>query len=120
VARDFQLKAKLLDKFPGHEAEVIENLELAVQKDSVQQNKAEYATRLAALYKEAGDKKNEAKWLGQLYEWKDNPTNLDFIIGELRIIQRENIPRLILFLQRTLKNILSIFKDITGEQNQTR
>jgi len=77
VARDFQLKAKLLDKFPGHEAEVIENLELAVQKDSVQQNKAEYATRLAALYKEAGDKKNEAKWLGQLYEWKDNPTNLD-------------------------------------------
>ena len=77
VAKDFQLKAQLLDKFPGHESEVIQNLKLAVEKDTVQQNKVEYATRLAALYKKSSDRKNEAKWLGLLYQWKENPTNLD-------------------------------------------
>jgi tetratricopeptide (TPR) repeat protein len=77
VAKDFELLANLQSKFPGHEMEVIKNLELAIEKDTLIDNKAAYATKLVETFKKSGDKKNEAKWLGALYAWKENPTNLD-------------------------------------------
>jgi len=77
VAKDFELKASLLNKFPGREQEVIQNLELAIEMDTVSSNKITYASKLVAAYKQKGDKANEAKWLGNLYSLKENPTNLD-------------------------------------------
>jgi tetratricopeptide (TPR) repeat protein len=77
VAKDFELRASLLNKFPGHEQEVIHNLEMAMEKDTILANKLTYASKLATAFKQKGDKVNEAKWLGKTYNLKENPTNLD-------------------------------------------
>jgi len=77
VAKDYELLANLQMKFPGYDQEVIRNLEIAIEKDTVVANKANYAATLVETYKKIGDKPNEAKWLGSLYSWKENPTNLD-------------------------------------------
>lgn len=77
VAKDFELKAKLLSKFPGNHEEVISSLERAMQMDTLESNKVEYATQLADIYQEREDRTNEAKWLGKIYQLKKDPTNLD-------------------------------------------
>ena len=77
VAKDYELMANLQSKFPGNEEAVVKNLELAIEKDTVRANKVTYATKLAETFKKKGDKHTEAKWLGALYNWKNDPTNLD-------------------------------------------
>ena len=77
VAKDFELKGKLLAKVPGKEEDAMQSMETAFNMDTSQANKASYASQLVALAKIAADKKGEAKWLGMVYQYKDNPTNLD-------------------------------------------
>jgi tetratricopeptide (TPR) repeat protein len=77
VAKDFALKASLLEKFDGREMEAAAELEKAIELDTVAANKAEYMAELAELYKEKGDRTQEAVWLGKLYQTKQDPTNLD-------------------------------------------
>lgn len=77
VARDFELRANLLQKFEGRADEAIADLERATAMDTVAAHKADYIADLAALYKKSGDKSKEAYWLGQLYQVKENPSNLD-------------------------------------------
>ena len=77
MAKDFELKAKLLNTFPGNEEQVIQNLEVAFTKDTALANKATYASKLADAFKKTGNKTNEAKWLGIAYQLNDHPTNLD-------------------------------------------
>ena len=77
VAKDFELKAKLLNTLPGNEEQVIQNLEVAFSKDTVLANKSTYASKLADEFKKTGNKANEAKWLGIAYQLNDHPTNLD-------------------------------------------
>jgi cytochrome c-type biogenesis protein CcmH/NrfG len=77
VAKDYELKAKLLSKFPGNTAEVVSNLQHAMDMDTVSENKAEYAAQIANIYKELNDRSSEAQWLGKVYALKKDPTNLD-------------------------------------------
>ncbi|HYE56452.1 MAG TPA: tetratricopeptide repeat protein, partial [Chitinophagaceae bacterium] len=77
VAKDFALRAKLLQKMPGRETEAIADLEKAITMDTVADSKAEYMEDIAGIYKKAGDRKQEAYWLGKLYETKKDPSNLD-------------------------------------------
>jgi len=77
VAKDFELKGKLLAKVPGKEEDAMQSMETAFNMDTSLANKASYASQLVALAKIAADKKGEAKWLGMVYQYKDNPTNLD-------------------------------------------
>lgn len=77
VAKDFELKAKLLGKFPLNDDEVIASLQRAIQMDTVVANKVEYASKLADLFKEKGDKSLEAIWLGTVYRLKPDPSNID-------------------------------------------
>lgn len=77
VAKDFALRADLLQKFAGRETEAISDLEKAIQMDTLVKNKVEYMADLAALAKKAGDRSREAYWLGQVYTTKADPTNLD-------------------------------------------
>ena len=77
VAKDFELKAKLLAKFPGNDDEVVASFQRAIEMDTLKANKVEYAAQVAKFYKNAGDKSNEAKWLGKVYQLKDDPTNID-------------------------------------------
>ena len=77
VAKDFALRAELLQKFPGRESEAMSDLEKAVEMDTVAANKVEYLADLAALSKKAGERSREAYWLGKLYAAKADPSNLD-------------------------------------------
>ncbi|HYF33539.1 MAG TPA: tetratricopeptide repeat protein [Chitinophagaceae bacterium] len=77
VAKDFELRAALLQKFAGREAEAITVLQKAIDMDTVAANKVEYMGDLATLYKKQGDRSKEAFWLGKLYETKADPSNLD-------------------------------------------
>jgi tetratricopeptide (TPR) repeat protein len=77
VAKDFELKARLLAKFPGNDEEVISSLQRALEMDTVNANKVEYASQLATLYKNQGNKSQEAKWLGAVYKLKEDPSNID-------------------------------------------
>ena len=77
VPKDYELRAKLLSKFPGNGGEVISSLERALEMDTLATNKAEYAAQLAEIYKKQDDRSNEAKWLGKIYQLKQDPTNLD-------------------------------------------
>jgi len=77
VAKDFELKAKLLTKFPGNEEEVIASLRRALEMDTSNAHKVEYASQLADLYKEQSDNSNQAKWLGIKYQLKEDPSNID-------------------------------------------
>jgi tetratricopeptide (TPR) repeat protein len=77
VAKDFELKANLLAKFPGNSDEVVASLQRAIEMDTVKANKVEYASQAAKFYKNLGDKSNEAKWLGRVYQLKEDPSNID-------------------------------------------
>jgi tetratricopeptide (TPR) repeat protein len=77
VAKDFELKAKLLAKIQGNGDEVVSSLERALEMDTSATNKAEYAAQLAEIYNKQDDKSNEAKWLGKSYQLRKDPTNLD-------------------------------------------
>ena len=77
VAKDFELKAKLLAKFPGNDDEVISSLQRAIAMDTLIANKVEYASQLATLFEEKGDKSEHARWLGKVYQLKTEPSNID-------------------------------------------
>ncbi len=77
VAKDFELKANLLAKFPGNNEEVVASFQRAIEMDTVKANKVEYASQVAKFYKKLDDKSNEAKWLGRVYQLKEDPTNID-------------------------------------------
>lgn len=77
VAKDFALRADLMQKFPGRDSLAMIDLERALVMDTVAANKVGYMADLAALHKKAGDRSKEAYWLGQLYGAKADPTNLD-------------------------------------------
>lgn len=77
LAKDYALRADLLQKFAGRENEAVADLEKAVAMDTLAANKVEYLSDLAAIAKKAGDRSREAHWLGQLYNTKADPSNLD-------------------------------------------
>lgn len=77
VAKDFSLRAKLLQQFDGNEEKAIADLQRAVDMDTLAASKADYMKDLAALYKQMNDRSKEAFWLGKLYQVKEDATNLD-------------------------------------------
>ena len=93
VAKDFALRADLLQKFAGREQEAVADLQKAVEIDTLASNKAEYMADLAAIYKKSGDKSKEAYWLGQLYQAKQDPTNLDLYYWGLAHYSAQEYPQ---------------------------
>ncbi|HEY0677400.1 MAG TPA: tetratricopeptide repeat protein [Chitinophagaceae bacterium] len=93
VARDFELRASLLQKFGGREQDAIADLEKAIAMDTVAKNKADYMADLAAIFKRMGDKSREAHWLGQLYQVKEDPTNLDLYYWGLAHYSAQEYPQ---------------------------
>jgi tetratricopeptide (TPR) repeat protein len=77
VAKDFALRANLLQKIAGRETEAVADLQKAIELDTLADNKAGYMKDLAAIYKQKGDRSQEAHWLGKLYQVKADPSNLD-------------------------------------------
>ena len=77
VAKDYALKAALLENVATDKQEAIGwyRKAFAMEKDSVQ--KLNYMVSLADLQRDAGNRKREARWREQIYLTKPNPTNLD-------------------------------------------
>jgi len=77
VSADYEELANLNLQTAGQEAQAFANLQKAVDKDTVVENKVKYINKAAALAKKLGDRKQEADWLGRAYGLKPNPTQTD-------------------------------------------
>ncbi|MCS3796603.1 tetratricopeptide repeat protein [Niastella sp. OAS944] len=77
VSADYEELANINLQTPGSEAQAFVNLQKAVEKDTVAENKIKYINKAAALAKKQGDRKQEANWLGIAYSLKKEPTQTD-------------------------------------------
>ena len=77
LGADYEELANINTKTPGSETQAFVNLQKAVEKDTVVENKIKYITKGAALAKKMGDRKQEANWLGIAYNLKKEPTQTD-------------------------------------------
>jgi tetratricopeptide (TPR) repeat protein len=80
VAKDYALKADLIDNNKKDTAayqEAITLWEKAIVLDTLPVNKIEYMKQVANMYKQQGDRSQEAYWLGKVFETKKDPSNLD-------------------------------------------
>ncbi len=77
VAKDYALKAALVENVSDDKTEAIGWYRKAftLEKDSLE--KLDYMVSLADLQKEAGNREKEATWRERIYLTKPNPTNLD-------------------------------------------
>lgn len=93
VAKDYALRATLLQKFDGRQSEALTDLQKAIELDTIADNKAGYMKDLATIYKEKGDRSQEAYWLGQLYNEKKDPSNLDLYYWGLAHYSAKEYPQ---------------------------
>jgi tetratricopeptide (TPR) repeat protein len=77
VPKDYSFMAQLLAKFPGNQADVAKNYQLALEKDTVAAEKLDIVKEAADVAKKSGDKAGYAYWLGVAYNLNKNPTNTD-------------------------------------------
>lgn len=77
VPKDYEFMANILGKFPGSEAQAMENYDKAIAMDTAMASKLELMTNAAALAKKTGDRAGEAKYLGMVYTTKKDPNNVD-------------------------------------------
>ncbi len=77
LSTDYEELANINSKIPGSEMEAFANLQQAVEKDTLIENKVKYITRAASMAKKMGNRKEEAGWLGIAYNLKKNPSNRD-------------------------------------------
>ncbi|MBN8675527.1 MAG: tetratricopeptide repeat protein [Chitinophagales bacterium] len=92
IAKDFVFRAALSDRVPGNEKETISYYIKAVELDSVAANRTTYAVQLAGLYKKAAAYKEQSYWLGKVYSWKENPSNIDLFNWGLATYNAQNYP----------------------------
>ena len=92
VAKDFELRARLLARVDGNTPKVIADLEKAFAMDTLVKNKIDYGSAIINIYKKENDKHNQALWQGNIYRLKENPSNIDlynwglahYLAGEFR------------------------------------
>jgi Tfp pilus assembly protein PilF len=77
LSADYEELANINLQTPGSEAQAFVNLQKAVEKDTVVENKIKYINKAAALAKKQGDRAQEANWLGIAYNLKKEPTQTD-------------------------------------------
>lgn len=77
VPKDYEFRAKMLSKFPGNETEAFASYEKAIAMDTAYESKLELLENAAAFAKSKGNRAAEAQFLGQLYQTKKTPNNVD-------------------------------------------
>ena len=77
VPKDYVFRAQLLSRFPGNEAEALKNFESAVALDTLESSRIELMREAATFANKAGNRKEEANWLGRLYRSKKEPVQTD-------------------------------------------
>jgi tetratricopeptide (TPR) repeat protein len=90
VARDFGLKAQLLERLSADSSEIVEWYKKALAVSTDDEEKVEFLTSLANIENAKGNDEREAAWRGQLYAIKKNPTNLDIYKWGMALYQSRN------------------------------
>lgn len=90
VVKDYELKAKLLEKLNPDKSVSIEWYNKALAAENDQNKKLEYMATLAELHQEAGNREREAIWRERIYEAKQNPSNLDLYKWGVALFSYEN------------------------------
>jgi len=74
---DYEELAKIYSKIPGSDSLVLNNYQLAINKDTSVANKIKLIQNAADLAKKTGDKNAQAVWLGQAYQINKDPNARD-------------------------------------------
>lgn len=77
VARDFLLMAQLSEFNKDSVAATVQWYQKALAAEDKGKDSLQLMQRIALLYKEAGDRAQEAVWREQIFKHKENPNNLD-------------------------------------------
>jgi tetratricopeptide (TPR) repeat protein len=77
VPADYEELANINAQTPGSEAQAFVNLQKAVEKDTLPENKVKYINKAAELAKKMGDRNQQANWLGIAYQTKATPNQND-------------------------------------------
>jgi len=77
VAKDYELKAKLLEKLNPDKSLAVQWYKKALAAEEDKKEKVGYMASLAELQQELGNREREAVWREQVYNTKEKPTNLD-------------------------------------------
>ena len=77
VAKDYALKASLVEKLVDDKSVAVEWYKKAMNAEKEDKEKLEYMISLADLQQEAGNRAREAAWREKIYLTKPSPTNLD-------------------------------------------
>ena len=77
VPKDYVFRAQLLSRFPGNEVEALKNFESAVALDTLESSRIELMRDAATFANKAGNRNEEANWLGRLYRSKKEPVQTD-------------------------------------------
>lgn len=77
VAKDFEMKAKLLEKLDPDKTAAIAWYKKALAKEQDKNESLISMISLADLQKELGNREREAVWREKIYNVKEQPTNLD-------------------------------------------
>lgn len=90
VAKDFELKAKLLEKTSVDKTASIEWYKKALAAQSDINEKLGYMKTLADLQKDLGNRDREAAWRGEIYKTTSNPSNLVIYKWGLALYSNQN------------------------------
>jgi len=74
---DYANLGKFLGKFSGNDENVYKNYRLAVDKDTLLENKVKLTKEVIDYAKKTANKSASAEWAGRLYGLAKNPTNTD-------------------------------------------
>ncbi|MBC7534353.1 MAG: tetratricopeptide repeat protein [Ferruginibacter sp.] len=93
VAKDYELKANLLEKLSPDKAEAIVWYRKALAADSNKNEKLNYMIALANIQQELGNRERESVWRERVYENKKSPTNLDIYKWGMALYSAENFEK---------------------------
>jgi hypothetical protein len=93
LSHDFDFMARLASHEPGNEKQVADYYTKAIARDSVIENKLKWAILAADLYKKLEDYSSQSDWLGAVYQWKENHTNVDLFNWGVAAYNAKQYPR---------------------------
>ncbi len=90
VVKDYELKAKLLEKLNPDKLLAIEWYKKALAMQIDKRDNIDYMVSIAELQKELGNREREAVWRENIYARKERPSNLDLYKWGMALYSAEN------------------------------
>ena len=93
VAKDFELKASLLEKLDPDKNLAVTWYEKALAADTSKEERLNYMTTIADLQKELDKREREAVWREKIYNEKENPSKLDLYKWGIALYSADSLTR---------------------------